>query len=85
MFPVQNPAQLDDSEDRPLKRRATDDIVNSALGDSKGKGKASAEIVESLCDFTSVRELRLAAGKGGSSGTFCIGDDCQTDLWRRIR
>lgn len=73
MFPVSNPSQVADAEERPSKRRATDDVVDLTLDSPKGKGKASAEIAESVCAFTSVRELRLAAGKGGSSGKFYPG------------
>jgi DNA mismatch repair protein MLH1 len=78
MFPVSNPSQVEDADERPSKRRATDDVVDLTFESPKAKG-ASAEIMESVCALTSVRDLRLAAGRGGSSGTSGCRHDSLTD------
>ena len=74
-------SQLDDREERPPKRRGVDDgdaieveeddlsgMPRETLWDAPQKEPKGKEIVESVCEFTSIREMRKESKKRGNAG-----------------
>jgi DNA mismatch repair protein MLH1 len=91
MVAIVNPSQLTAYDERPTKRRGvTDDTIElldeedtpmwSAAADEKDKPK---DIPESICDFTSIQDMRRAVRKNASQGELFTSTGCSANVRTR--